>query len=87
MFREVNDAKQFFEGKGRVIQLKGVNATGMSWVGIPILMFVNSLHSYMSPFSFNSANTNDQEEKAKIDTKATDRDAIRERMKFFEMTV
>ena len=58
----------------------------MSWVGIPILMFVNSLHSYMSPFSFNSANTNDQDEKAKIDAKATDRDAIRERMKFFEMT-
>ena len=86
MFREVNDAKLFFEGKGRVIQLKNVNATGMSWVGVPIVMFVNTLHSYMSPYSFNSSNTNDLDEKAKIEVKATDRDAIRERIKFFKMT-
>ena len=86
MFREVNDAKQFFEGKGRVIQLKNVNATGMSWVGVPIVMFVNTLHSYMNPYSFNSSNTFDLDEKARIDVKATDRDAIRERIKFFEMT-
>ena len=55
LFQDLSDAKRFFAGEGRVIQLKNVNATGMSWVGIEVIMFVNNLHEYMCPYSFNPA--------------------------------
>ena len=58
----------------------------MSWVGIPIVMFVNCLHEYMSPDTFSIAGLTDQYKINAVEQKAIDRDAIRERMRFFQMT-
>ena len=58
----------------------------MSWVGIPIIMFVNYLHEYMRPDSFNTEHEDSLEKKHRLVMKEANREAIRERMKFFELT-
>ena len=58
----------------------------MSWVGIPIIMFVNNLYEYMSPDTFSVAGLTDLHKIHQAEEKAIDRDAIRERMRFFQLT-
>ena len=58
----------------------------MSWVGIPIVMFVNNLHEYMSLDTFSTAGLTDLIKIHQMEEKAIDRDAIRERMRFWQLT-
>ena len=40
------DAKHFFEGKGKALQIKNKTTTGYQWKGVKILMTANHLHRY-----------------------------------------
>ena len=48
----------------------------MSWVGIPIVMFVNNPHAYMNEHAFSTIGVNNQEKLLELRAKAMDRDAI-----------
>ena len=45
----IEDAKLFFEGKGKALKTKHVTCAGMQWIGVPIIMTTNNLHDYMQP--------------------------------------
>ena len=43
---DIADAKLFFEGKGRALQMKNVTTKGYQWVGVPIILTANEPHRY-----------------------------------------
>ena len=44
---DIADAKLFFEGKGKALQMKNVTTKGFYWVGVPIILTANSSHKFL----------------------------------------
>ena len=44
-YGDLSDVKRWFEGKGKALQFKNINSTGMHWQGVPVIITNEDYHA------------------------------------------